>query len=465
VSVLDRIVARTRADLRVRKATKSLRLLEAVAKPSDRSLEEALRAPRTGFVLECKKASPSRGLLRPDFDPVALARSYAWGADAISVLTDAPHFQGDHAFLRPVRQAAPVPVLCKDFVTEPYQVVEARVHGADAVLLMLSVLDDEAYRACAAAAERLRVDALTEVHDQAELERAIALGAKIVGINNRDLTSLEVDLTTTERLAPQVPADRVVVAESGVFTHGDVRRLRPHADAFLVGTSLVLADDVDRAARELIAGRFKVCGLTRPADAAAAWAAGATWGGVIFAPESPRCVTAEVAAQVQAGAPLAWVGVFVNEEPDRVVERATSLGLSAVQLHGEEPPEQVASLRERLPHACEVWKAARVAEGIPAPAEACLEAGADRLLLDAFRPGQRGGTGERFDWALFAAHPQRERFVLSGGLAPENAAEADALGAWALDVNSGVEDAPGLKSAERLAAFGRALRGLGRSQP
>ena len=352
---------------------------------------------------------------------------------------------------RVVRQFRGRWLLCKDFVVEPYQVVEARAHGADAVLLILSVLDDEGYRVCREVADGLQVDVLTEVHDEAELERALALDARIVGINNRNLTTLEVDLSTTEVLAPKVPPGRLIVAESGVFTHQDLHRLRDLVDAFLVGTSLVVRDDVPRAVRELIAGRFKVCGLTRPEDAAAAWKAGATWGGLIFAPESPRCVDLETANRVRAAAPLNWVGVFVNADPDEIARTARELGLAAVQLHGEESAEAVRALD--VP--CEVWKAVRVQDRVPTLAET----GADRLSLDAFSPEARGGTGKRFDWRLPAEHPERERLVLGGGLDPDNVAEADALGVWALDVNSGVEEAPGIKSPAKLEALLAALRG------
>src|SRR5437660_798827 len=168
--------------------------------PSDRSLARALRAGHTGFIMECKHASPSAGVLRPDFDPVAIARAYAPIADAISVITDKPYFQGSLEYLRAVREAVDLPVLCKDFVVDPYQVYEARHYGADALLLMLSVLEDREFQQCMAVAEALDMDVLAEVHDEHELERAVRLGARLIGINNRDLRTLQVDLAVTERL-------------------------------------------------------------------------------------------------------------------------------------------------------------------------------------------------------------------------------------------------------------------------
>jgi len=453
-SVLVKIVAQTRRDLALRRQAVAETSLWSCAQPSDRSLEDALRARRTGYILECKKASPSQGLLREDFDPVMLATTYAPFADAISVLTDAPFFQGSHAYLRAVREAVSVPVLCKDFVVDPYQVVEARTYGADAILLMLSVLDDATYARCAEAAARLGMDVLTEAHDAEEVARAVALGARVIGINNRNLHTLSVDLGVTEALASRVPGDRVLVSESGLGTHADARRLRSISDGFLIGTSLVRAKSSAHALRELVFGRVKVCGLTRPEDARAAWRAGATWGGLIFAPRSPRAVSLERASIVREAAPLRWVGVFVDASVDDMVDRARALSLHAVQLHGQESPALIEALRRRLPNGCEIWKAFRVADELPDQ----RPAGVSRWLLDTYRPGQPGGTGERFDWSLLGDGMVAD-MVLAGGLSAALAQEADGLGAWLLDVNSGVEDAPGRKSESKLQAFFAQLRG------
>lgn len=457
---LDRIVAKTRENVARRKRETPLAVLTAAARPGDRSLAAALRVGRTGFVLECKRASPSEGLIRRDYDPAALAAVYAEHADAISVLTDGPFFQGSLDHLRAVRQSVRAPVLCKDFVVDPYQIFEARAYGADAVLLLLSVLEDAAYRECAAAAREAGLETVTEVHDERELDRALVLGAEVIGINNRDLETLEVDLGTVRHLAPRIPRDRVVLCESGIRTHEDVLELRAVVDGFLVGTSLMRQPDLSAAVRRLVYGVTKVCGLTRAADAQAAWRAGATHGGAIFATESPRRVSEETARALRNAAPLHWVGIFVNETPERIAELADRLCLAAVQLHGEETREEVALLRTLLGERCEIWKAVRVREAIPR----VEDTGADRLLLDTWQPDQRGGTGARFDWSLVERHPQRDRLILSGGITPEVAGAADRLGVWGLDVNSGVEESPGVKSALRLDALFAARRGRGRER-
>ena len=459
---LELILAYKREEVARRKAATSLESLLARCVPGARRFGQALRAGRPGFVLEIKSASPSAGVIRPGTDLEPVLASYGRHADAVSVLTDERFFGGSLARLAEVRARLQQPLLCKDFVLEPFQVAEARLHGADAILLILAAVDDDAWRASAALAERLGMDVLTEVHDETEAARAVELGARIIGINHRDLRTLEMDGTTTARLAPRIPADRLVVAESGIASHDDVRRLRPHADAVLVGSALMGRADIDAAVRGLVYGPTKVCGLTRAEDARAAWEAGATHGGVVFAAGSPRRVTPEQAAVVRGAARLEWVGVFADQGPAGIAAAAERLELGAVQLHGHETTDAVAQVRAAVPRAAEVWKAVRVRGRPPLRAET----GADRVLLDGSppddliesrrslsAPAPLGGTGERFDWALLADYPERAEIILAGGLRPDNVARASGLGTWGLDVSSGVEESPGLKSPARLRAF------------
>lgn len=461
--MLDTIVESKRAEVeRAKRERPVARLLDGL-RPSDRDFQAAIGRRRTGFVLECKRRSPSQGTIREDADPTDVATAYAPFADAISVLTDGPFFGGTLEDLTRVRDSVTIPVLRKDFVVEPYQVIEARAAGADAVLLMLSVLGDLVWRACAAVARECGMGTLTEVHTEDELNRALALEAPVIGINSRDLRTLEIDLGVIDRLAPRVPDDRLIVAESGIRTHADVAALRDRADAFLVGTSLMRERDLEAATRRLIFGEVKVCGLTRAEDARTAWESGATWGGLVFAAESPRCVDVERARTVRASAPLRWVGVFVNENPAEVADVARGLGLDAVQLHGDESADDVAATRSKLPDGCEIWKAVRVGRDAPVPR--LDDTGADRLLLDAYCPDARGGTGTRFDWSVAASHPDLDSVVLAGGLSPDNAVIAGAVGAALLDVSSGVEEAPGIKSPAKLEAFFASLRGTGRDRP
>lgn len=258
--VLVRILADKAREIAERAETVSLNEMErraqAMAEPRDftAALCDKVAEGRTGLIAEIKRASPSGGLIRDPFDPPALARSYCdGGAACLSILTDGPYFQGSPDHLKAARAACPLPVLRKDFMIAPYQVFEARVMGADAILLIMAALTDDQANELEQIARSLDMAVLAEVHDKRELDRALGLETRLIGINNRNLRTLKTDLATTEELAPLVPADRIPVAESGIRTPEDVHRMAAvGARCILVGEHLMRQPDVEAAARRLV---------------------------------------------------------------------------------------------------------------------------------------------------------------------------------------------------------------------
>lgn len=442
-----------------------------------RSFRAALEQPGRRFILEVKSASPSLGLIRSDVDLEAVARAYSRHADAVSVLTEPTAFGGSFERLRDMRALTTLPILAKDVTVDERQILAARTAGADAVLLMLSVLEPEACAKLAAFAKSLGLDVLTEASGEAEVREAVAMGADIIGVNHRNLRDLSIDLERSARLAPLVPEDRILVAESGMRSHADVERVARAARVFLVGSVLNQADDPSLAVRRLVFGEMKICGVTRAEDAAEAAIAGFSAAGVVLARRSPRAVSpdglvelsAAVAARTRAlGLSMPVTAVVDAQERDLIdtlASPACTGAFTTLQLHGRVTNEDLLRLRRILP-----GKALHVAAALPENADALaaearrlerlLEEGlADRIVVDGTKAGLTGGSARRVPLERLGAFSDLSRIRLAGGLTPENAREAAGTGVAGLDANSGVESAPGLKDPKRMADFAARVRG------
>jgi len=462
-NILTKIVANKRVEIAALKQSFPLINFINELVPSTKDMYAALTRspskPYAGFILECKKASPSKGLIRADFDVKAICQIYDKYAAAISVLTDEKYFQGTYDYLKTVAETVACPVLNKDFFVDVYQVHLARYYGADAILLMLSVLSDDEYLQLASVAQKYNLAVLTEVSTEDECDRALKLNARMIGINNRNLRDLSTDISRTFEFAPLLPDDCIVISESGIYTNGQVRELAPAVSGFLVGSSVMAQNDIDLACRQLIYGNNKVCGLNHAKHAHAAISAGAQFGGLIFAEKSPRFVsTAQAKSIVEQEPSLNYVGVFVNHKRCEIVKLVTALNLYAVQLHGNEDQAYINNLKHKFKQAniehCQIWQAVAVTDDLPP-----LPTQAVHLVLD----GKNAGSGQAFNWqTLNTSQQDLSRCFLAGGLNQGNINKAlqqlTQNELFGLDLNSGVESSPAVKCPEKLNAVFAQIR-------
>ena len=471
---LERIVSATRRTVAARRASISEEsLLGAVAiAPPPRQFAATLRPSELGpakLIAEVKRASPSKGALVKDLDPAAQAQAYAaGGAAAISVLTEPHFFLGSLDDLAAVRRAVDVPLLCKDFLLDEYQVYEARAAGADAILLISAILDDTLLGRLHQLAQQLGMDCLVEAHDWTEIERALRVGAAAIGINSRDLKTFTVDDSLAARLARLIPSDTILVAESGIGDRVQATRARAWgADAILVGEALMRSPDVVAETRMLatapggafvrLFGRsrqpfIKLCGLTQPEHGMLAARLHADAIGLVFAPSRRRIGSPQEARRVvQAASGVLAVGVFVNERLSTIATTAEGARLGAIQLSGDETPEFAAEVaaETQLP----VIKALRLPPGAESEAlEAYALAGA-ALLLDTLSSSSYGGTGLTGDWSQAHRMAGLWPIILSGGLTAQNVGDAlAAVHPAGVDVSSGIETA-GEKDSRKMEAF------------
>jgi indole-3-glycerol phosphate synthase / phosphoribosylanthranilate isomerase len=475
---LSEILAVKRQRVAAAKAKAPLEILRESARQiragrSQRLGRALLDSSRPNIIAEFKRRSPSKGRINQQAQPGVVARMYeSGGAAAISVLTEEDYFDGSLGDLHEIRMATSLPVLRKDFIFDEYQVYESARAGADALLLIVAALDDETLsRLRTIAEDELGMDALVEVHSKEELDRAVKCGARLIGVNNRNLRTFEVSTATSTILAAAAPNDAILISESGL-TPDEVRRLRGLGyKGFLIGEALMRAADPIQAVRDFIgeperlASRrvfTKICGITNLDDARAAIDAGADMLGFNFYRRSPRFVEPDLAREiigaiVSSEKTVKVVGVFVNEPMTQVLRIATETKLDGIQLHGDESAGFCAELKSG-PLAQFVIKAIGSNQHIDIAQLAQYPV--DAFMIDAYDPQLRGGTGRTADWNVAKEAAQRlPRVFLAGGLAPENVGDAiAAVRPYAVDACSALEVSPGKKDHARMKEFVAAVR-------
>ena len=482
--ILDKIIEATKIRVAQEKQVESPEAVKAaaLALPSDTGFpfEAALRQQDFNFICEVKKASPSKGIIAEHFPYLDIAKEYeVAGAAAISVLTEPDFFKGDKKYLQEIASTVKIPVLRKDFIIDEYQIYQAKVWGASAILLICACLDVPTLTKFRELADSLGLSSLVEAHDENEVQMAIDCGARIIGVNNRNLKDFTVDVQNSVRLRNLVQDDVIFVSESGLETPEDIQVLRDNniGVALMGETFMRSPNKVEKLAylygSTYYTPKVKMCGISKVETIPAVVEAKPDYMGLVFAP-SKRQVTVDQAKTLveelhrgyaqkygsdtehDKNDTIKTVGVFVNETVDNLVTIANEANLDAVQLHGDEDETFIQSLKERTN--VEVWKAIQIRTA--ADTEKWIDSSADMLLFDAYHKDERGGTGEVFDWSSLDAFERP--FMLAGGIDSTNVARAiRTVRPYGIDISSGIET-NGVKDDEKITAFTKIVKSIGR---
>ena len=482
--ILDTIVEATKIRVAQEKQVESPEAVKAaaLALPSDTGFpfEAALRQQDFNFICEVKKASPSKGIIAEHFPYLDIAKEYEMaGAAAISVLTEPDFFKGDKKYLQEIASTVKIPVLRKDFIIDEYQIYQAKVWGASAILLICACLDVPMLTKFRELADSLGLASLVEAHDEKEVQMAIDCGARIIGVNNRNLKDFTVDVQNSVRLRNLVQDDVIFVSESGLETPEDIQVLRDNniGVALMGETFMRSPNKVEKLAYlygpTYYTPKVKMCGISKVETIPAVVEAKPDYMGLVFAP-SKRQVTVDQAkilveelhrgyakkygsdTEHDKNDTIKTVGVFVNETVDNLVTIANEANLDAGQLHGDEDETFIQYLKERTN--VEVWKAIQIRTA--ADTEKWIDSSADMLLFDAYHKDERGGTGEVFDWSSLDAFERP--FMLAGGIDSTNVARAiRTVRPYGIDISSGIET-NGVKDDEKITAFIKIVKSIGR---
>ena len=475
--ILDTIVEATKVRVAQEKEVETPEAVKAaaLALPSDTGFpfEAALRQQDFNFICEVKKASPSKGIIAEHFPYLDIAKEYeVAGAAAISVLTEPDFFKGDKKYLQEIASTVKIPVLRKDFIIDEYQIYQAKVWGASAILLICACLDVPTLTKFRELADSLGLSSLVEAHDEQEVQMAIDCGARIIGVNNRNLKDFTVDVQNSVRLRNLVQDDVIFVSESGLETPEDIQVLRDNniGVALMGETFMRSPNKIEKLAYlygpTYYTPKVKMCGISKVDTIPAVVEAKPDYMGLVFAPSKRQVIVEQAKTLVEAlhkqckeqnnTVSIKTVGVFVNETIDNLVTIANEVNLDVVQLHGDEDEAFIQSLKERTN--VEVWKAIQIRSA--ADAEAWIDSSADMLLFDAYHKDERGGTGDVFDWSCLDTFERP--FMLAGGIDSTNVARAiRTVRPYGIDISSGIET-NGVKDDEKITAFTKIVNSIGR---
>ncbi|ALD15230.1 indole-3-glycerol phosphate synthase [Buchnera aphidicola (Aphis glycines)] len=447
-TILNKIIKYKIDWIKDRKKKEPLKDIKKKINIKTRNFFNALKDKNPFFILECKKSSPSLGIIKKNFNLIEISNIYKKYASAISVLTDEKHFHGNLKFINIVKNNVDQPILCKDFFIDPYQIYLARYYNADAILLMLSILDNKQYTILYNIAKKLNMEVLTEVNNIEELNRAIQLNALIIGINNRNLHDLSIDLNRTRILSPLIK-NRIIISESGITDNTHIKELSTMVNGFLIGSSLMSKKNLEISIKSLIFGNNKICGLTRSIDAQVSEQYGAIYGGLIFAENSTRKITKKIAKNVTFNSNLKYVGVFQNQDINIILKISDELYLHAIQLHGCENQQYVDLLRKKLSKNIQIWKAFSIQSQLPLLNWNSI----NKYIFDSYS----GGSNTSFNWTILK-NCILKNVILAGGINVHNCSIASKFNCYGLDLNSGVEISPGIKDHKKIKLIFQKLR-------
>ncbi|WP_343188386.1 bifunctional indole-3-glycerol-phosphate synthase TrpC/phosphoribosylanthranilate isomerase TrpF [Buchnera aphidicola (Ceratoglyphina bambusae)] len=416
--------------LKIIKKKKPLHNFMHLIKKTNNNFKNSLKNNFPAFIFEIKKTSPSLGKICKNFNIHKIVNSYNKYASAISVITEEKYFHGNIKYLKKVRKNTNLPILCKDFFIDDYQIYLSRYYGADAILLILSILNNYQYKRFSRIAKSMNLKILTEINNVKELNRAIFLNAEIIGINNRNLNDFSININTTKILSPLIPKNKIIISESGIKNNIIVNELKKYVNGFLIGSSVMSENNINLKIKKIIFGNNKICGLIKKKDAEISEKNGAIYGGLIFVKSSKRNISIKNAINIINYNFLKYIGVFQNEDFYKIKDITNKLNLHAVQLHGNENQKYINSLKSILNKNTKIWKAVCIKNDLPN----YKFDNVDKIIFDNYVPG----SGNSFNWSILN-NINLKNIFLSGGINIKNFHNALKFKPYGLDFNSGVE--------------------------